>query len=367
MTQKTILNELHREAGAKMVDFGGWDMPLHYGSQIEEHHHVRKSCGIFDVSHMTVVDVSGPDAQPFLSTLLANDVARLKGYDEALYTCMLNETGGVIDDLIVYWRSEKSFRLVVNASTRDKDIAWINKLASKFDVEINERTDYAMLAVQGPESAAVFAKVAANHNLSSLWEKVQPLKRFHAAQHNKIYVGRTGYTGEDGYEIMMPEAYAADTWRAFVGQGAKPCGLAARDTLRIEAGMNLYGTDMDEDVSPLEAGLAWTVSMAAEPRDFIGREALEAQQKTGDYKVLRGILLEGKGVIRGGYEVTFSNGQKSIVTSGTFSPTLARSVGFVPAPQVDTDTCSVDIRGRAVEARLCKLPFVRNGTIRIDL
>lgn len=350
-----------------MVDFGGWDMPLHYGSQMDEHHHVRKACGIFDVSHMTVVDVTGEGAKAFLSRLLANDIARLTQHNEALYTCMLNEDGGTIDDLIVYFRDDDNYRLVVNASTRDKDIQWMTKQAEAFDVTINERADYAMLAVQGPDAARVFEQVAEHHDLAALWAKVKGLKRFHAAQHNKVYVGRTGYTGEDGYEIMLPEVYAEPTWRAFVSQGAAPCGLGCRDTLRIEAGMNLYGTDMDESVTPLEAGLAWTVSFQDESRDFIGRSALEAQKKAGNLPSFGGILLEGKGVLRGGQEVTLSGGQKGIVTSGTFSPTMARSVGFVRAPEAQSDGCSVDIRGRAVEARLCKLPFVRNGTIRVEL
>lgn len=365
MTNTTPLFELHVEAGAQIVDFGGWQMPLHYGSQMEEHHSVRTNCGLFDVSHMTVVDISGAQATEFLSVLLANDVARLSGDGRALYTCMLNESGGVVDDLIVYRRGVNDFRMVVNAATREKDLAWMTQQAAPFDVALDEQPDLALIAVQGPEAAKVFAAVAAAHGLDALWSKVEQLKPFSACAHNNVFVGRTGYTGEDGYEIIIPGQYAADTWRAFVGQGARPCGLASRDTLRIEAGLNLYGTDMDETVTPLESGLAWTVDFSNPGRLFTGRAALEQQQAGGNVAAFRGIILDGRGVIRSGQKVSTADGQNGIVTSGTFSPTMGCSVGFVRIGRTDVAECTVDIRGRAIEAHLCTLPFVRSGTIRV--
>lgn len=367
MSMKTALHALHLEAGAKMVDFGGWDMPLHYGSQVEEHHQVRKACGLFDVSHMTIMDVEGEQAKDYLSVLIANDVATLTSPGQALYTCMLNQQGGVVDDLIVYWRGANHYRLVVNASTRDKDMAWMQNCAKPFQVSLIEQPEYAMLAVQGPAARKVFAAVAEKHNLASLWAKAEALKPFTASEHNAVFVGRTGYTGEDGFEILMPQEYAGDTWKAFVGLGATPCGLGCRDTLRIEAGLNLYGTDMDETVTPLESGLAWTVDFSQPERAFIGRAALESQRQSGGLRKFKGLILDGKGVIRGAQKVTTTDGAEGIVTSGTFSPTLNRSVGFVRITDTEQTACEVEIRGRPFAARLSTRTFVRNGTIRVKI
>lgn len=370
MLKRTPLYNNHQEAGAKLVDFGGWEMPLHYGSQVDEHLAVRSHCGLFDASHMTVVDVSGAGAHDYLSVLLANDIDRLKTEGQALYTCMLNHDGGVVDDLIVYFRGESGYRLVVNASTREQDLAWMSACQDNFTgakVVLTEQPDVALIAVQGPAAKQVFSQVAQENNLHGLYEKVETLSRFHACEHHSVYVGRTGYTGEEGYEIMLPAEHAPMTWNAFVGQGATPSGLGCRDTLRIEAGLNLYGTDMDQSVSPLEAGLAWTVSFAREDRAFNGRAALERQLAAGDLPSWHGVVLAGKGVIRNGYEVHTKGGAKGVITSGTFSPTLKRAVGFARISATDETDCTVDIRGRHREAWLRPLPFVRNGTIRVEI
>lgn len=367
MLKRTPLFDTHKQAGAKLVDFGGWEMPLHYGSQIDEHQAVRTACGMFDASHMTVVDIEGNDAHAYLSVLLANDVSKLKISGQALYSCMLNHVGGVIDDLIVYFRGAQGYRLVVNASTREQDLKWMNACIGDYDISLIERPETALIAVQGPQAKEVFSKVAQAHNLHGLFEKVADLKRFAACEHNSVYVGRTGYTGEEGYEIMLPAEHAAMTWAAFAEQGAVPCGLGCRDTLRIEAGLNLYGTDMDQTITPLEAGLAWTVSFDNAERAFNGRAALEKQKNEGDLPVWCGVVLAGKGVIRGGYPVTTEGGATGVITSGTFSPTLKRAVGFVRLSPTDERECLVEIRGRQHPALLRPLPFVRNGTIRVDI
>ena len=253
MGNKTPLYDCHVAAGAKIVDFGGWDMPLHYGSQLEEHHLVRSAAGMFDVSHMTVVDVEGADAGPFLQKLLANNVARLKTPGKALYSCMMNENAGVIDDLITYFLGPDRYRVIVNAATRDKDIAWISAVATDYDVTVKERTELAMIAVQGPDARSKAASL-----LDSDWQnQALALNPFFALEAGDLFIARTGYTGEDGWEIVMPAEMAPGLWDRCIGAGINPAGLGARDTLRLEAGMNLYGSDMDESISPLEAGLDW--------------------------------------------------------------------------------------------------------------
>jgi aminomethyltransferase len=360
MTKQTVLNASHRAAGAKMVDFGGWDMPLHYGSQIEEHHAVRRDAGMFDVSHMTVVDLSGARCREFLRRLLANDIDKLKKPGKAIYSCMLNERGGVIDDLITYYLEESFFRMVVNAATRDKDLAWIEKQAASFDVKVTERADLAMIAVQGPNARAkVLALLEPGDR-----ERVEKLTRFVAAKVRgpdgmPLFVARTGYTGEDGFEIIVPEQHATTLWNAVVAAGVHPAGLGARDTLRLEAGMNLYGQDMDEDVTPWEAGLAWTVSLD-DGRDFIGRAALEKQQADGVPRELIGVVLEDRGVLRHGQRVVTDAGGGEIL-SGIFSPTLGKAIGFARVPQGARDGLRVDIRGRELPLRAVKYPFVRDG------
>ena len=363
MGKKTPKHQKHVEAGAKIVDFGGWDMPLHYGSQKEEHHAVRRHAGMFDVSHMTIVDLHGERARDFLRYLLANDVARLQEQGKALYTCMLNEDGGVIDDLIVYFLGELQYRLIVNAATREKDLAWIHRQAQAFDVTIQERAELAMLAVQGPK-----ARELAAPRIDAEWRQAAlELKPFHGMEAGDFFIARTGYTGEDGWEIVMPAADAPSLWDRLVAAGVQPCGLGARDTLRLEAAMNLYGNDMDETVSPLESGLAWTVAWEPEDRDFIGRAALEKQRNDGSKRRFVGLLLEDKGVLRGHQRVVVDGIGEGEITSGGFSPTIGRSIALARVPAGNYDCAQVDIRGKLLDVRIVKTPFVRNGQIRIDV
>ncbi|MBL4744624.1 MAG: glycine cleavage system aminomethyltransferase GcvT [Cycloclasticus sp.] len=363
MTKKTKLNATHRELGARMVDFGGWDMPVNYGSQIDEHHDVRTGVGMFDVSHMTVVDVNGAQAKSYLQHLLANDVAKLTRQGKALYSCMLNETGGIIDDLIVYFLDEENYRLVVNASTRDKDIAWLEKQAENFDVEINEKPTLAMIAVQGPKARQKVCPLLPER----LGLSAAEIKPFSACWYGEWFVGRTGYTGEDGFEIMLPEDKAVGFWKQLLEVGVKPCGLGARDTLRLEAGMNLYGQDMDETKHPLESGLAWTIAWEPSERDFIGKSSLQKiKQQTTNQKFV-GLLLEDKGVLRGHQTVVLNDGSTGEITSGGYSPTMERSIALARVPANIGETCKIDIRGKLKNARVVKPCFVRQGAVQIEL
>lgn len=359
MLKHTPLHALHLELGGKMVDFGGWDMPLHYGSQLEEHHQVRRAAGWFDVSHMTVVDLHGPQVRAFLRLLVANNVDKLKLSGKALYTCMLNPTGGVIDDLIVYFMDEAWFRLVVNAATREKDLAWIAAQANAFGVRVEERTDLAMVAVQGPQArAAVHAQLDADGQAAAA-----ALGRFAAVSSGALFVARTGYTGEDGYEVILPATQAEGFCRALLAAGVRPCGLGARDTLRLEAGMNLYGQDMDESTTPFEAGLAWTVVLGAEgEREFIGRAALVAQQAAGVPRELIGLVMDERGVLRHGQKVLTSAGEGEIL-SGTFSPSAGKSIALARVPAGAGEPLQVDIRGKLVTVRRHAPPFVREGQV----
>jgi aminomethyltransferase len=356
MGLRTPLYASHLAAQARMVDFGGWDMPVNYGSQIDEHHAVRRDAGMFDVSHMCVVDLTGPTTREFLQFLLANDVAKLKSPGKAQYSCMLNQAGGVIDDLIVYFRTDASFRLVVNAGTRDKDIAWISTQAAPFGVTVTPRTELAMIAVQGPNARTRAAPLLGQHAAAAL-----ALGPFSGAELGDYFVARTGYTGEDGWEIMLEATAAPAFWDRLRAAGIAPCGLGARDTLRLEAGMNLYGNDMDENVSPLESGLTWTVAFEPADRNSIGRAALEAQRRAGNLRKLVGLVLEDRGVLRGHQKVLAGPAGEGELTSGTFSPTLERSIGFARVPAATGATVQVDIRGKLLNARVVKLPFVRNG------
>lgn len=359
MGQQTPLHQQHLAASAKMVDFAGWDMPIHYGSQIEEHHQVRKDAGMFDVSHMVVLDLKGEGCRHFLMRLLANDVSRLTIPGKALYSCMLNEHGGVIDDLIVYFMRDDWFRMVVNAATRDKDLAWITAQAESEDVDITERDDLAMIAIQGPN-----ARDKAHAALGATIDAAKELKPFFAVEcsgeKGDLFVARTGYTGEDGYEIMVPAGQAASSWDALLNAGVKPIGLGARDTLRLEAGMNLYGQDMDENVTPLESGLAWTVAFEPEDREFIGRDTLDKQKAGGIDQKLVGLILEDRGVLRPHMKVVTENGDGEI-TSGSYSPTLGKSIAMARIPFAAKEQCQVEIRGKLLNARIVQYPFARNG------
>ncbi len=347
MLKRTPLYDTHLACGAKTVDFGGWDMPLHYGSQLDEHHAVRRGAGMFDVSHMLAVDMDGAGTCDFLRRLLANDVGRLATPGKALYTCMLNEAGGVIDDLIVYRLAPERFRLVVNAGTADKDVAWMRAQGGS----PRERRELAIIAVQGPEARAKVWSVRPQ------W-KAEALPVFAAAEFGPVTLARTGYTGEAGVEIILPAADAPSLWNDLRGAGVAPCGRGARDTLRLEAGMNLYGNDMDETVSPLDAGLAWTVAMK-DARAFNGRAALEAK---GRSRAFLGLKLAERGVMRSHMKVLTPRGDGE-VTSGTFSPTMNVSIALarLPPGAVPGDAVQVEMRGKPVPATVVKPPFVRNG------
>jgi aminomethyltransferase len=355
--KRTPLYQEHVDAGGKMVDFGGWEMPLNYGSQIEEHHQVRNDVGMFDVSHMTTVDFKGIEAKKFLQNLIANDVDKLKTQGKALYSCMLNEAGGVVDDLIVYYQDDENYRMVINAGTTEKDIAWINAQAEGFDVSIEPKLDLAMIAVQGPNACAkVYEAIPGVEDVAG------ELKPFNSASLGGLFIARTGYTGEDGFEIMLPEKSAEFTWKMLMEVGVKPCGLGARDTLRLEAGMSLYGSEMNDEVSPLEAALTWTVDLTDEDRRFVGRDALEALKDKGANNTIVGLVLEGKGVIRDHQKVVTNNG-KGEVTSGTFSPTMGKAIALASVPKGSEGLCEIEMRNKMVSAKIVKPPFVRNGKV----
>lgn len=355
MANQTALHGKHLEAGAKMVDFFGWDMPINYGSQIEEHHAVRRDAGMFDVSHMTIVDLKGANTRAFLRYLLANDVAKLTVPGKALYSGMLNEAGGVIDDLIVYFLQEDFFRLVVNSATREKDLAHISKEAAAFNITVTERPEFAMIAVQGPNAKAKVATLLTAEQQAA----VAGMKPFFGVQAGELFIATTGYTGEDGYEIALPNEQAADFWQKLLDAGVAPAGLGARDTLRLEAGMNLYGQDMDDTVSPLAANMGWTIAWAPEDRNFIGRSALEQQKAAGTDKLV-GLVMEAKGVLRHGQRVVVEGGE-GVITSGTFSPTLGFSIAMARVPASTGDSAEVDIRGKMVPVKVVKPAFVRMG------
>lgn len=354
--KRTPLNEEHRRLGARLVDFGGWEMPLHYGSQLEEHHRVRRDAGMFDVSHMLILDVEGRSAFEFLRHLLANDVARLTRVGKALYSCLLNEDGGVLDDLVVYYLGPERYRLVVNAATADKDLSWIEAQSARYapDVGVHPRRDLAMIAVQGPHARTRFWTIQ-----PAAREATEGLAGFQGAELPAgIFAARTGYTGEDGLELMLPENRAVAIWQALLHTAVAPCGLGARDTLRLEAGMNLYGHDMDESVTPIESGLGWTVDLSAE-RDFVGRRALMARPPRAR---LVGLVLSEKGVLRSHLAVRTTHGDGE-TTSGSFAPTLGCSIAFarVPLGVAQEDRVEVRIRDRWLPARVVKYPFVRCG------
>ncbi len=356
MGQRTPLYDLHLALGAKMVDFGGWDMPLHYGSQVEEHHEVRRDCGVFDVSHMTVIDVTGAQAKAWLQHLLANDVERLHRPGRALYSTMLNERGGIVDDMIVY-RLDDAYRLVFNASTRDQDLAWMNAQLGAYDVQLHERAELAMLAIQGPQARHKIAELVTQSRATL----IQQLKPFEGAIDGDWFIARTGYTGEDGLEICLPANQAPGFFNDLVGAGISPIGLGARDTLRVEAGMNLYGQDIHQEVSPLASNMAWSIAWEPASRQFIGRAALEAEKAAGVAHKLVGLVLEERGVLRAHQVVRIADVGEGEITSGSFSPTLSKSIALARVPMATGDRAEVEIRGKWYPVRVVKPTFVRHG------
>jgi aminomethyltransferase len=355
MGKQTPLYQQHLDANGKIVDFGGWDMPIHYGSQLQEHNLVREDAGMFDVSHMTIVDIAGPEALAYLQKILANDVSKLGFTGKALYTGMLNEEGGVIDDLIVY-KMDGWYRTVVNCGTREKDLAWMNKQIESFDATLTERPELAMVAVQGPNAIEKVKQVRTEQA-----DLISELKVFQGLPVGEWFYARTGYTGEDGLEIIVPAAEVAEFWNALIAAGVAPTGLGARDTLRLEAGMNLYGNDMDDSISPLQAGMGWTIAWEPADRDFIGRKALEAQKAAGVPSKLVGIVLETRGVMRSHQKVVIEGIGEGEITSGTFSPTLQHSIAMARVPYDTGSECNIEMRGKLIPARIVKMPFVRNG------
>jgi len=360
MVKQTQLYEQHVACGARMVDFHGWMMPLHYGSQLDEHHIVRQEAGMFDVSHMTIVDLHGARTREFLRYLLANDVAKLTVPGKALYTGMLNASGGVIDDLIVYFLNENYFRLVVNSATRVKDLAWISQHAEQYAVELTVRDDLALVAVQGPQAK----EKAETLFTAEQKQAVAGMKPFFGVQAGDLFIATTGYTGEAGYEIALPQEQVADFWQKLLAAGVKPAGLGARDTLRLEAGMNLYGQEMDEGVSPLAANMGWTIAWLPEDRNFIGRDALERQREQGTEQLV-GLVMTEKGVLRNELPVRFTdsagNTLEGVITSGSFSPTLGYSIALARVPAGIGENAIVQIRNREMPVKVTKPGFVRNG------
>jgi len=344
-----------------MVEFGGWDLPVSYGSQIDEHHTVRRAAGVFDVSHMCVVDLRGPASSALLQRLLANDVRRLQAPGKALYSCLLREDGGILDDLIACRLEEQWFRLVVNAATAGQDLEWIGRHAATTGVTVLPRRELALLAVQGPMARALALPLLP----AACAAPAAELQPFFAASCGDWFVSRTGYTGEDGFEIALPAEVAAAFWSALCAAGVRPCGLGARDTLRLEAGMNLYGQDMDATVTPLESGLAWTVVLDDE-RDFIGKAALLEQRGRGALRRFVGLVLQERGVLRPHQRVVTGVGADGEVTSGTFAPTLERSIGLARVPAATGAEVQVEIRGRLLPARVVRPPFVRNGRVLVE-
>ncbi|MCA1778242.1 MAG: glycine cleavage system aminomethyltransferase GcvT [Xanthomonadaceae bacterium] len=359
MARTTPLYQAHLDQGARMVEFAGWSLPIRYGSLVEEHHSVRRAAGMFDVSHMTVVDIRGADARAALRYLLANDVDRIREPGQAIYGCMLDPRGGILDDLITYRIEDDFYRLVVNAATRESDLEWIGRQLVDYDLSIRERDDLAMIAVQGPDAIGHVIDVLDVPDLSGL-------KPFRSLGHDDLFIARTGYTGEDGCEIILPNALADPTWRALADRGVVACGLGARDSLRLEAGLNLYGQDMDRETTPLESNLSWTVAFEPEQRDFIGRAALEQQNSDGVGHKLIGLLLESGGIPRSGAAVTTEHGAGR-VTSGGFSPTLECPIAIARIPLEAEGSLEVELRGKKLAARVVKLPFVRNGQPRKGL
>jgi aminomethyltransferase len=357
MGLRTSLYNEHVALNARLVDFGGWDMPVQYASVLEEHHAVRRGVGMFDVSHMTLLELTGPDAVMYLQHLLANDVAKLTLPGKALYSVMLNERGGVIDDLIVYAPTPEQpelWRVIVNCGTHDKDLAWMQAHAASFRVALIERTDLAMVAVQGPQARAVVHAVLPGHA-----ETLQALAVFQGAEvAQDWFVARTGYTGEAGYEVILPAEHAATFWQNLLAAGVTPCGLGARDTLRLEAGMPLYGNDMNDDTSPLTSNLGWSIAWE---HDFIGKAALLAEREAGVSHQLVGLVLEGRGVLRSHMRVVIDGVADGETTSGTFSPTLEKAIAFARVPVTNATHAMVDIRGKLLPAQIVKPVFARNG------
>ncbi len=343
-----------------MIDFHGWDMPINYGSQLSEHEQVRNSCGIFDVSHMTILDFEGKDVKEFLRKLLANDINSLNEDFDGLYSALLNESGGILDDLIAY-KLESGYRLVFNCATRESDISWVVSQVGDMNVSFSERLDLSMIAMQGPDVFEVLSRCFSAETSNELKKK----RPFQGLMENGTLVTTTGYTGEKGVEIMIDNEKANSLWQKAIQSGARPVGLAARDTLRLEAGMNLYGFEMDKMISPLECNMAWTVSLKDKERSFIGKEAFELKKKNGDHDLLKGLLFEDRCIVRSNQEIFFDEKKtkEGIVTSGTYSPTLKKSIALARIVHSDKETCLAEVRGKIFTAAIGQPRFIKEGKV----
>lgn len=355
--KRTPLYEAHRRLGAKLVEFSGWEMPIQYTSIVEEHHAVRSSVGIFDVSHMGEIEISGRDALDLVQKLITNDASVLKEY-QVLYSPMCYESGGTVDDLLVY-RLPDRFLLVVNAANTEKDFAWVQRNARGFSATVRDASaDYGQIAIQGPQAEA-FLQPFTQCSLREL--------RYYWATHTRVFdsdvlLSRTGYTGEDGFEVYAQPQIVVHIWEELLRAGAKPIGLGARDTLRFEAGLPLYGHELDEQTTPVEAGLGWAVKEKS--CDYNGKAVLLAQKRQGPKKKLIGLKMLEPGVPRQGYKIFADSKEVGVVTSGTFAPSVN---AFLAMGFVTTDTAAVweiEIRGQRKRAQITKLPFYRGSVKR---
>jgi aminomethyltransferase len=351
---KTPLNKSHIELGAKMVNFSNWEMPISYSSLIEEHNAVRNTVGIFDVSHMSVFDFDGDNQVAFFEKIFANDIKKIYKDNKAIYGALLNEEGGILDDLIIYHANNK-FRLVSNCSTREQNRQWFEKHAVEFGVKVMERSDMGILAIQGPDALNKILKIKEIDN------QVNTLQSFGCMfEGDKLYA-RTGYTGEDGLELIVPTKDINHLWDQALELGCTPIGLGARDTLRLEAGLNLYGNDMTINNHPYESNMGWTIDMSDESREFIGKDALLSIDQSKSQKIV-GIILQDKGILRSGYEITHEQG-KGVVLSGSYSPTLQSSIGLARVDQGYKENGKVMIRNKLLNIDFVSPRFLGQGKI----
>ena len=351
---KTPLNKSHIELGAKMVNFSNWEMPISYSSLIEEHNAVRNTVGIFDVSHMSVFDFDGDNQVAFFEKIFANDIKKIYKDNKAIYGALLNEEGGILDDLIIYHANNK-FRLVSNCSTREQNRQWFEKHAVEFGVKVMERSDMGILAIQGPDALNKILEI------KEIDAQVNTLQSFGCMfEGDKLYA-RTGYTGEDGLELIVPTKDINHLWDQALELGCTPIGLGARDTLRLEAGLNLYGNDMTINNHPYESNMGWTIDMSDENREFIGKDALLSIDQSKSQKIV-GIILQDKGILRSGYEITHEQG-KGVVLSGSYSPTLQSSIGLARVDQGYKENGKVMIRNKLLNIDFVSPRFLGQGKI----
>ncbi|MDC0207743.1 glycine cleavage system aminomethyltransferase GcvT [Pseudomonadota bacterium] len=351
---KTPLHNAHIQLGAKMVNFSNWEMPISYSSLIKEHNAVRNAAGIFDVSHMSVFDFDGGNQIAFFKKIFANDIKKIYKNNKAIYGALLNEEGGILDDLIIYHANNK-FRLVSNCSTREQNKQWLEKYAVEFGVKVMERSDMGILAIQGPDALNKIMEI------KEIDAQVNTLPSFGCMfEGDKLYA-RTGYTGEDGLELIVPTQDINHLWDQALELGCTPIGLGARDTLRLEAGLNLYGNDMTINNHPYESNLGWTIDMSDKNREFIGKNALLSIDQSKSQKIV-GIILQDKGVLRSGYEITHEQG-KGVVLSGSYSPTLQSSIGLARVDQGYKENGKVMIRNKVLNIDFVSPRFLGQGKI----